>query len=663
MLGSRKKFRFQDDPSPRRNLPAVEELEARTLLSTTLLSSPPASLVTHVIYPSVSVDVSSVTNPSKAPLTPNVLREAYGVNLLQFPSGGGYVAGNGAGETIAIADAYNDPTIAADLQTFDSTFALPNPPSFTVLNENGGTDLSGVANSPKSSWALEESLDVEWAHTFAPGANIVLFEANSANNIDLDIADQTAANPATYTPLGITPAGVVSNSFGSTEGSNPSLDETQADEEYEDTNYFQPISEEGTVTVVAAAGDYGNQSYPAVSPYVLSVGGTTLTLKTSPFGVSYSSETAWTIARSRSSPTGEEGTGGGISLYEPEPTYQTNAGISTGGFRATPDVSEDANPSSGVYITDTYDFPGDTAVGSIGGTSLATPLWAALLTDVNQGRALLGEGVLANAQEAVYNVPSTDFHDITSGHNIVATAGTGYDEVTGIGTPIANKLVPDLVNTTTGPVVVPGAVEYNDSQGIPANLTANVAVNDAGHGAPITNEAMLTSASISMSESAVASGSQSLRTISANTATISLPPTGQVFRTDSEVTTTYGQAAIAESFHGSTDAVLAATDTETTPTEAGIPSMAGDNVDANSDSATVPPLAPLADNASDAVFAGYASQAETGAFVSAPAAVALGDQSQPVDLAMVAGLALALGGSWSTLARAEETRKYPALRD
>ena len=94
----------------------------------------------------------------------------------------------------------------------------------------------------------------------------------------------------------------------------------------------------------------------------------------------------------------------------------------------------------------------------MGGTSLSAPLWAGLLTDVNQGRALLGEGVLANAQEAVYQVPASDFHDITSGHNSVATAGPGYDEVTGIGTPIANKLVAALVNTTTGPVVVPGAV-------------------------------------------------------------------------------------------------------------------------------------------------------------------------------------------------------------
>ncbi len=659
MLGSRRPRLFRGAAASRRsvmNHPGLEELEVRNLLSTTII---PANLLTVKAHPSVSV--LSVTNPAAAPLTPMALRDAYLVNKVQFLSGGSYITGNGAGQTIAIADAYNDPDIAKDLATFDSTFSLPAPPSFTVLNENGGTNLTGIANSPASSdWALEESLDVEWSHTIAPAANIVLFEANSNNNVDLDTADFTAANPATYAALGIPAAGVVSNSFGSTEGTNPTLDETQADEEYEDTNYMEPISAEGTVTVVASAGDNGVQNYPSTSPYVLSVGGTTVSLKAGPFGTSWSSETAWSVRRG-------SGTGGGTSLFEPIPTYQSNYGLTnSSGDRETPDVAWDANPSSGVYVTDTFDYPNNTYVGSIGGTSLAAPLWSGLLTIVNQGRALNGQGVLANAQEAVYTIPGSDFHDITSGSNSVASAGPGYDEVTGFGSPIANKVVPDLVNASTGQVVVPGAVTYDDSQGIPANLTTSIESNDT-HGAPVAVEASA-GAATSVAYASTAAAAQTFRALPANAATVSLPPASQVARADAAEATglSVQGAAIVDGFHGHADVAPAATPAAATPGTYDLPAgpdgtLARAAVPTTGVAATPLP-ATVAGATSDAVFADYGTLPALSGADGTPVAVLAGEETHSIDLALAAGMVLALGGSWSAAARAEENRKHPALR-
>jgi subtilase family serine protease len=649
---------FRKDSSPRRNQPGVEELETRTLLSTTVI---PASLLNLEAHPTISsveavATPTSVTNPAKAPFTPQVIRSAYGVNVIQFPNGSsGYVTGNGSGETIAIADAFYDPDISSDLVAFDAEFGLPNPPSFTVLNENGGTNLSGIPLSPSTSdWTLEQSLDVEWSHSIAPAANIVLFEANSNNNIDLDISDQTAANPATYAALGIPAAGVVSNSFGSTEGTNPTLDETQADEEFEDSNFYGPISAAGTVTMVASAGDNGVQNYPSVSPYVLSVGGTALTVKVSPFGDSYSSETAWTTSRSG------EGTGGGTSLFEPEPTYQTNYGINdTDGFRATPDVSEDASPSTGVYVLDTVEG----GYFQVGGTSLSAPLWAGILAITNQGRALQGEGVLANAQEAVYDVPASDFHDITSGHNLVATAGPGYDEVTGIGTPIANKLVYDLVDATTGPVEFAAAAPASVGSS-PSSVTDT---DDIGHGGPISAEAPVESANTSLAIATVADAGQATRALSTNTVTVSLASGSTLVRTDtSEVTALPGHSTtVLEGFRSNTDTELAAVDTAV-PTDTSLPAASDDlptpAATAAVDFAGGVVPATQAGMASDAVFADFGSVPAMDNPVSAMPVMLTGNETHSIDLAMMAGLALALGGAWSTTARAEENRKYPALR-
>ncbi len=169
------------------------------------------------------------------------------------------VKGDGTGETIALIEAYNDPTISSDLQTFDNAFNLPAPPTLTVVNQLG-TAVSATAPT-NSGWTEEESLDVEWAHAIAPGANILVVEANSQSIQDL----LAAVNTARSTP-GVV---AVSMSWGFPETSN---------EISYDSNFTTPAGHQG-ITFIASSGDSGSlagASYPAASPNVLSVGGTTL---------------------------------------------------------------------------------------------------------------------------------------------------------------------------------------------------------------------------------------------------------------------------------------------------------------------------------------------------------------------------------------------------
>ena len=222
-----------------------------------------------------------------------------------------------------------------------------------------------------------------------------------------------------------------------------------AGEQALDSYFATPTGHQG-VTFVAASGDEGGYSvdnsgnptttpgilYPAASPNVLAAGGTTLNLNADS---SYNSETAWS------------GSGGGTSLYEPEPVYQQ--GVQTTGFRTVPDVAFDADPNTGVAVYDSYNNTDNSGPWvEVGGTSLAAPSWAALIAIADQGRVLAGSTTLdgpSQALPALYAVSPTDFNDITSGSNGVFTAGPGYDEVTGLGSPKANFLIPDLATYGT----------------------------------------------------------------------------------------------------------------------------------------------------------------------------------------------------------------------
>ncbi|MGO9600226.1 MAG: dockerin type I domain-containing protein [Isosphaeraceae bacterium] len=388
----------------------------------------------------------SVTNPLLYnAYKPSQIRTAYGIDQIPMFTGpnGQQVTPDGTGQTIAIVDPYDDPNIINDLTQFDSAMGLPAPPSFQVYDQTGFniTSLIGISYpgvppvdpDPTGGWEKEESLDVEWAHAIAPGASIILVEANSNSPADLENAAVAwAASPASG-------ASVVSLSFGVPEFSG---------EGTFDESVFKKIV---GVTIVAGAGDQGAPGiYPAVSPNVVAVGGTTLYLNPDN---SYGSETAWGLG------------GGGVSLFESQPAYQN--GVATpfsASKRVTPDVSFDADPRTGPLIYDSFRTSSPWRVFS--GTSLGAPSWAGLIAIANQGRVLLGKAPLSGATEtlpALYSLPAVDFHDVTTGNNgqyqlddtnqFLFSAGPGYDAATGRGSPVANRLVPDLVAYASAPTI------------------------------------------------------------------------------------------------------------------------------------------------------------------------------------------------------------------
>lgn len=326
---------------------------------------------------------------------------------------------NGTGETIAIIDAYGSPSIQNDVNVFDSQFSLPS------INLTIVTPFGKVGRN--SGWALETSLDVEWSHAMAPKANILLIEAPSASTTYL-ITDSI-----NYI-VNHTNANVVSMSWGAAESGLTASELSQ----YSSTFAY---AENHGLILVAASGDSGANdgtssptvNYPASDPSVVGAGGTTLNLTDiTAASATYSYEYAWNSS------------GGGISKHFPEPGYQSNAGISTTG-RAVPDVSYNANPNTGFWIYDSTNYEGLKGWIQVGGTSASSPQWAAIFTEVQQklGSSFNGTSV-HNDLYSVYSSPTeypAAFHDITVGYNGYYYAGTGYDEVTGIGSPNVGALI------------------------------------------------------------------------------------------------------------------------------------------------------------------------------------------------------------------------------
>ena len=337
--------------------------------------------------------------------TPAQMKSAYRYNA---------IPNQGQGMTIGIVDACDYPTVEADLAVFSTQFNLP---ACTIANGCLTVLPQGsLCSGHSGNWALEQALDVQWAHAMAPAAKIVLVQAPSADTSLFAAVDAAVAAGAN----------VVSMSWGYGGGFSG--------EQAYDFHFQVP-----GVTFFSSTGDSGClTNYPAESPYVVAVGGTTLTLRNagslSVTGSNYGSETAWS------------GSGGGISAYEAEPSYQM--GVQHSGFRSIPDVALNANPSTGVPVYDTYD--GYQWV-KVGGTSLSSPVWAAFMAIENSLRGGVGHTMqqfLPNLYQTIY--PSgnyaLDFHDITAGSSGgVCVAGTGYDYVTGVGTPIANHLATDLI--------------------------------------------------------------------------------------------------------------------------------------------------------------------------------------------------------------------------
>jgi subtilase family serine protease len=347
-------------------------------------------------------------SPAGNGYVPQQIKNAYGISQ---------VRGDGTGQTIALIDAYGNPTMAQDLNTFSSQFGLPqtNAFRFTIVNASGQPNMSDPS---ANGWMVETSLDVEWAHAIAPKANIVLVVARSDSNSDLNAAVDAAVamNPR---------PNIISMSFGGPEPKSAAAAAAQ------DRHY----SAQGII-FIASSGDNGaGVSYPASSPYVLSVGGTTLPLDVN--GNLTGSETAWS------------GSGGGVSAVEPVPSYQVHA--QNAQKRSVPDVSYDADSATGfaIYFTNPFKVKQGNKTGSIsgwfrvGGTSAGSPQWAGLLALTNASAAN------TSVQEVLYSLaskaPGSYFRDITQGADGTAPqdqAHTGYDYVTGLGSPLAARLLP-----------------------------------------------------------------------------------------------------------------------------------------------------------------------------------------------------------------------------
>ena len=359
--------------------------------------------------------------------TPAQIETAYGFNQITFD--GGAVAGNGAGQTIALIEVDNDLTLNTDLNNFDAAYGLPNPGSgwsLSVEGEQGGAPPSTPTTGTET---IETALDVEWTHAIAPAANIIVFEANSASDPDLDDTVAVAKRGS-----GVS---VVSISYTRVEFStDSSLD-----------HLYTTVAGHNGVTFVAAAGDSAETTHPSASSNVVGVGGTSLTLGANN---AYQSETVWNNQYGT--------TGGGTSQYEPEPAYQS--AVQNTGFRTTPDVAYDADPLTGfdIYVN------GVSTPQVIGGTSAGAPQWAALFAIADQGRALNGLDSLDGPSQtlpmlyALVGTPlySQAFNDITAGTNGVYSAGPGYDECTGLGSPQANVLVQYLA----GNIVLPEPASF-----------------------------------------------------------------------------------------------------------------------------------------------------------------------------------------------------------
>jgi subtilase family serine protease len=321
--------------------------------------------------------IGNLASSSPTGLSPATIKSVY-----NFPTG----QTAGAGTTIAIVDAYDDPTAENDLAVFSSQYGLPACTTvngcFSKVDQTGGTSYP----RKDAGWALEISLDVQWAHAIAPGAHILLVEASSNSFANLLAAEDWASTHAQY----------VSNSWGASEFSGES-------------SYDSHFAQSG-VSFFVSSGDAGLPAdYPSASPNVISVGGTTLHFS----GTTFTGETGWSSG------------GGGCSQYETATAAQSGfsgySQVSCAGKRATPDVSLDADPASGVSVYDSTRYQGQQGWWKVGGTSASAPMWAA---------SSAVAGALVNAAY-VYGSNIT-YRDITSGNN-GAPCLAGYDLCSGRG--------------------------------------------------------------------------------------------------------------------------------------------------------------------------------------------------------------------------------------
>ena len=450
-----------------------------------------AQLVSTSTTPPTEAQCNSV---GRRCFTPQAIQSAYDVGPL-------YAQGlDGSGQTIAIVDAYGSDTMAHDLHVFDQAFGLQpmcgeegvtctaGMPTFSRLALQGTPATKAPpsqSHSPgqedKAAWAIEVALDVETAHAMAPMANILLVTTPTAETLGVQGFPQMMAAEDYVVQHHL--ANVISQSFASSEA----MFATGA---LQSLRYAFADAAQNGVTVLAGSGDYGSAMvrkqpvsqggslfpnpgvwWPASDPLVTGVGGTYLC--TDPTATTNEPRTivggppARCLANPTQSEVGWIDAGGGFSSVFGRPSYQDTlpaGSTAIGSARGVPDISLQASAGTGalIYLSLPPDGNGGLVCGNapcstgwydIGGTSLATPQWAGLVAIADQlnggGLGLINPALYALASGPSYAV---DFYDVTTGNNGAFApdipgypATTGWDPVTGLGTPNAANLIPDLV--------------------------------------------------------------------------------------------------------------------------------------------------------------------------------------------------------------------------
>jgi subtilase family serine protease len=393
---------------------------------------------------------------------PTQIQQAYNLPTL-------YLRGvNGQRSTIVIVDSFGSPTIRNDLNVFDQTFHFPAPPSLNVIQPAGQVPAYDPSNSDMVGWAGETTLDVEYAHTVAPGANILLVETPVSETEGVTGFPQivTAENYVINHGLG----DVISQSFSATEETFPSEATLQSLRGAYENAYAHHV------TVLTASGDSGaadvglDQStfytYPVTSwpdsdPLVTGVGGAQLHLGAS--GQHTAPDSAWNDTYNKATQEyifGNAGPnplagGGGKSIFFGRPSYQDGVAYAVGNSRGVPDISMSAACNGAV---DTYQSFGGQTPGwyPVCGTSEATPLFAGIvaLADQVAGHPL---GLINPSLYALSAARAPGIVDVTDGNNTVSftqnnhqytvsgfSAAPGYDLASGVGTVNAASFVPEL---------------------------------------------------------------------------------------------------------------------------------------------------------------------------------------------------------------------------
>ena len=440
-------------------------------------------------YVRLSTDTAPPTQADCAAInrrcfTPQAIWASYNINPL-------YQAGHdGHGITIAIVDSWGSDTIANDLHVFDTSFGVqpmcgeadvpctPGMPTFKVMSFQGSPSTTpppptsrGTGQENKAAWALEVSLDVEWAHSIAPGANILLVTVPTAETLGVQGFPLMMQAEKQIVDQGL--AQVISQSFASAEdafGSAQSLLSLRY--------AFKDAAQHG-VTVLGSSGDGGTTNaykqpvgqggsgipyptveWPASDPLVTGVGGTYLCTDPTNTAARVVDSSAPPAACPKYAPNAEAGWiagGGGYSDVFSKPSYQDTlptGSTSIGSMRGVPDVAYEASALTGVLVYDSLD--GGWFV--VGGTSVSCPNWAGLVAIADQinggGLGLINPGLYKIGADSTRY--ASDFYDVTVGTNQLDpsipgyTASTGWDPVTGLGTPNAANLLPDLVNAVNG---------------------------------------------------------------------------------------------------------------------------------------------------------------------------------------------------------------------